>query len=785
MSEEVSASRRFFVVAVWAAALAVVVLAGVRGALMDSGLGDAIEFAIGALSGLVAVALALLAARLLLRVAAWFSDRLLVYFIAVLLALVVLVGFSPAELWRAAVDTESWKWPYTLPNGLAAESLVVLVLAIAFAAGLVALIARGDWRAIGLLPRVGLVAATAATGAAGIAVVAGLAGDGSDPFPAEYRLSGGVPAGGNDAAGRSPANPAVSGPFAVQTFTYGAGENHRRPAFGEQRDWESRTVDAKPLLPEWKGLKARMREWYWGFDLESAPLNGTVWAPVDDGVAPLVLIVHGNHGMEEYSDPGYAYLGELLASHGMIAVSVDENYINGSWSGDFRGKEMPLRAWLLLEHLRQWRDWNADSAHPLAGRVDLANVALVGHSRGGEALPIAYTLNQLKHYPDDATVTLDYGFGIQSLVAIAQVDQRYHRRLEISDVNFLALQGSYDSDEPAFHGLRQYNRTALGKDAYRFKAGLYLHGANHGQFNSIWGREDTSPPYSWLLNLAPLIPPEEQRQVASVYVSAFLKATLLDANEYLPLFRDPRFGADWLPDLPYVQQFSDSTMVPIANFEEDLDVLTASAPGVISADGFSTWREIELRHRDERRQGSNAVVLGWLGGQPATYEVRLPATFSEPYLSEDAYLTLSISASTEKPASDDSEEEEDDPGDQDEGEDESAAPAPPRFRLEVEDREGRTGVAHSSEIAHLAPPLRVRYLKHEKDNEAQYNDEWEPVLQYLEVPLARLLGRDEEGNLSSLVAVRLRFDNEEPGVVIVDDIALRLNSAPDEEDLGC
>ena len=26
--------------------------------------------------------------------------------------------------------------------------------------------------------------------------------------------------------------------------------------------------------------------------------------------APLVLVVHGNHGMADYSDPGYAYLGE-------------------------------------------------------------------------------------------------------------------------------------------------------------------------------------------------------------------------------------------------------------------------------------------------------------------------------------------------------------------------------------------------------------------------------------------------------------------------------------------
>ena len=94
---------------------------------------------------------------------------------------------------------------------------------------------------------------------------------------------------------------------------------------------------------------------------------------------PLVLIVHGNHGMEDYSDDGYAYLGDLLASRGYIAVSVDQNYINGSWSGDFRGREMAARAWLLLEHLSLWRDWQNDPSHPLGSRVDLERIALIGH----------------------------------------------------------------------------------------------------------------------------------------------------------------------------------------------------------------------------------------------------------------------------------------------------------------------------------------------------------------------------------------------------------------------
>jgi hypothetical protein len=51
--------------------------------------------------------------------------------------------------------------------------------------------------------------------------------------------------------------------------------------------------------------------------------------------------------MKDFSDPGYAYLGELFASRGFIAVSVDENFLNG----DIRS-ENDARAYVLLEHLK-------------------------------------------------------------------------------------------------------------------------------------------------------------------------------------------------------------------------------------------------------------------------------------------------------------------------------------------------------------------------------------------------------------------------------------------------
>ncbi len=737
---------------------AVTLLTGVRGALMDTGLGNVAEFLLGALTGAVVMASAFVIATLLRQ----FVRRLPVLFVTGLLAAFLAVLFldanSLAEIARTVLDTESWKSPLRRPTGLDVLSMLILIVTPGLLAATIIVACRRS-----LPEHPWLLAATGIGVAAAIAVVVTLSNVGHDPFETDF----------SNFTARSwlpalPDDPSAQGRYEIEYFTYGAGDNPRRPEFGARRRLESRLVDASEMLPEWKGIKARMRERYWGFDLEEAPLNALVWAPVGDGPFPLALIVHGNHGMEDYSDTGYRYLGELLASRGFIAVSVDQNYINGTWSGDFRGKEMPARAWLLLEHLQLWRDWSREPGHELGARVDMENVSLIGHSRGGEAVSIAYAYNELPHYPDNATVEFDYGFNIRSLVAIAQVDQRYHRRVELEDVSFLALQGSYDSDEPAFHGLRQFNRIDLTGNGYHFKAGIYVHGANHGQFNTGWGNTDYSPPQSWLLNLAPLIPAADQEKIAQTYISAFLEATLRQDRRYLPLFRDPRVAADYLPDHPYVQQFTDSTFLPIATFEEDLDAGTLTfRPGYIETAGLTLWREEELKHRDERKQGSSAVVLGWEDGAEARFTAFLPEGI--PVAADtESVLTLAVAASTEKPASDDNDGEEDGGSDDSDAADDDKPAAAPRLSISVLMADLTEIAVDSADFATLAPPLKVRYLKNEAENKSRYKSDWEPVLQQLEIPFSAL-----GGDPGRVRAISIGFGQMPSGVVIIDDIGVR------------
>ena len=282
---------------------------------------------------------------------------------------------------------------------------------------------------------------------------------------------------------------------------YGSGTDRHRPEYAENVDLTTDPVDASAFLTNLNGFKAWARRQYWGFEPKNFPLNARVWYPKGEGPFPLVLIVHGNHKMEEFSDPGYAYLGELLASRGFILASIDENFLNGSWAGDIGG-ENNVRGWLLLKHLQLWRTWNEQEENPFHDKVDLSHIALIGHSRGGEAIVHAAAFNRLLYYPDNAKISFDFGFAIKTLIAIAPIDGQYEPvglPTPIENVNYLVLQGSHDSDVDFFAGARTYRRVKFTDRNYWMKTALYIHRANHGQFNTVWGRYDAGPPLKHLL----------------------------------------------------------------------------------------------------------------------------------------------------------------------------------------------------------------------------------------------------------------------------------------------
>ena len=569
-----------------------------------------------------------------------------------------------------------------------------------------------------------------------------LLSSGQDPYPINFDPTSTI-----DLQASGLSDPGLNGKYDFDYFTYGSGKNKRRPEFGDGVKYETPTVDASLLLPEWTGKRKKWRERFWGFGIDQAPINGRVWLPKKEGKSPLILIVHGNHGMEHYSDPGYQYLGELLASRGFITVSIDENYINGTWSGDFRGREMPARAWLILKHLEQWREWANDPESDFYQKADLDNVMLMGHSRGGEAVSIAAAYNELDYFPDNAQVKFDFNFGIQGIVTIAPTDQRYFRRMELDNINYLSLQGSYDADEASFFGLRQYQRVELDSTQEYFKAGALIHKANHGQFNSIWGRRDFGEPGGWFLNTGPLIKGEEQRKIAKTYIGAFAEAVFNQREDYQPLFQNYASAENWFPETIILNNYTSSSDSVLVDYEEDIDI-TSTLEGSISAQNFLVWREEALKMRGGETQGTNAVILGWdqdSTKQVADYSILFNSSLSIKS-SDDLIFSVGRASDPKFEVSD---------------------TLDINFEIQMITDNSDTIQTTLLPYKRLAPKLRVKYMKIDKMN-SSFGGNWELAMETISIPLSDHLKKEVR-----IKGINFRFDKTKKGLIALDNIGYR------------
>ncbi|MFZ5807958.1 MAG: alpha/beta hydrolase family protein [Chloroflexota bacterium] len=556
-------------------------------------------------------------------------------------------------------------------------------------------------------------------------------------------------------------DPSLPGKYPVRTLTYGSGSDHR-PEYGAQAALLTAPVDGSQLLEGWSAIR---RAW-WGFGPESLPLNARVWLPGGEGAFPLILIAHGNHPMEDFSENGYDYLAELLASRGFIVALIDENFLNLSLAADF-GMFAPLkdendaRAWLILEHLRQWREWSVTPGNPFYGRVKLDGIGLIGHSRGGEAVAIAAAFNRLPCHPENAALRFDYHFNIRAVVAIAPVDGQFlpgERPLPLTDVNYLVLHGSHDMDVVSFGGLRQYNRLKFLDGKPWFKASLYIYGANHGQFNRAWGRRDMLGPARQLFNLGALLPAGEQEQAAKVFISAFMEAALRDQSDYRVLFRDPRAARAWLPQTIYLSQYQDSSAIRLAGFDEDINLETASLPGVsLYGEGLTLWREqvVPLRWGDSH---NSAVYLGWdTASAPGLSQFSLTLPADSLTLLPTTTLTFSLAAADESPLP----EEKDPP---------QGVAAPLDLTLELVDRAGESVRLPLSHFSLLQPPLRVPLGKAAWMSALPLS---EPIFQTFEFQLGDFTAQNPRFNPSQLSEIRFLFDRSPAGVIILDEVGFR------------
>ena len=73
---------------------------------------------------------------------------------------------------------------------------------------------------------------------------------GEDSYPVDFQ-----PVIKNSLTDLGISNPSENGDYSFKYFTYGSGNNDRRPEFGDSVDYQTETVDASLLLPDWSGKK--------------------------------------------------------------------------------------------------------------------------------------------------------------------------------------------------------------------------------------------------------------------------------------------------------------------------------------------------------------------------------------------------------------------------------------------------------------------------------------------------------------------------------------------------
>ena len=482
----------------------------------------------------------------------------------------------------------------------------------------------------------------------------------------------------------------------------------------------------------------------WPFSNADVPINGIVVIPRASGPFPLAIFAHGNHDPTENSTPGYLYLCELLASHGVVAATIDCNFLNGGTRGENDG-----RAIVHLEHVRQFVAWNNDAAHPLYGKVDVSRIMLIGHSRGGEAVGHASLFNGLSAVQPDAgaaPVPLDgtlglgpYKFPLQAIVAIAPTDGQYVPVTGPTEVvgNYFILHGSRDNDVFYFPGYQTYDRThpidltTPLKAPAGYKSLLWIHGANHNYFNSVWPAETPS-----IVGLTRA----QQKEIAKVFIGALAQAELLGARGYLETLRDHQFAEDagWLPgSLQLVSQHQPEQRQFVQHFEEPGTVIAVSAPTSGTVDlSKATARKLsfDLGPRSHLFEQTFGLRLDWVN-RLSRYVIKLdPASLNTDIY---GYFCLRLGQSTEP----------------------NNLPATKQdLTLEFEDSAGTIATVLCSRYQTLWYP----------DNAAGIGTQPKTVMQTVRIPLSDL--RTDGVDTGRLRQISLVLDQTDSGTMYLDDL---------------
>ncbi|MEO3854069.1 hypothetical protein [Acrocarpospora sp. B8E8] len=319
-------------------------------------------------------------------------------------------------------------------------------------------------------------------------------------------------------------------------------------------------------------------------------LTGKIYLPDGRGRKPVVIFLHGRHGScygtgatnparwpcrpspdspsQRATIPsylGYDAPARALASNGYAVVSISANAINSNDNQLAADYGAQARGQLILDTLRMLEQ--ADDGDPvvyhdafynrdvtlaqaltgditpagLVRKFDLDNVGIMGHSRGGEGVVAASTLND--------ALPLWQQFGINAVLPLAPVD---YDRISLPNTATATILPYCDGDVENLMGQHIVDDSRHSFKDNVLRSAVLTMGANHNFFNTIWtpGGWPASTGDDWSTQgsgagdpvcdpaaaTTTRLTPAQQVQVGATYMAGFFRLTLGGEKQFQPLF---------------------------------------------------------------------------------------------------------------------------------------------------------------------------------------------------------------------------------------------------------
>lgn len=530
----------------------------------------------------------------------------------------------------------------------------------------------------------------------------------------------------------------------------------------ESGEVETMPPDGNTAVPFDLGETNLEQTWVANENLRTMPvrLEGMIAVPTTGDNLPLAILIHGSHGVgcpsdeqgltqewpcpetENHHYEGFAYLLEALAEQGYVAMSIDANPAFVAAFGDPAEASNPRLVALFDLYLAQIaaavKGESVNFGVDLAGRVDLNQLVVLGHSQGGEGT--FYIVDGRADHT--APEQVNAGQGPVAAAILLAPESATPRDRDLA-APFVVILPECDRDVASLAGQSYYEQARQAAQRDDLAASIYLHNANHNRFNATLEDETLSGSRA---HCESLLPAADVQSFLAAYATQFFDWALgrvngdtavlaLDATQPAP---DTVLGLAALTSLalPTAQRLT----LPLG---EDGTVGTATA--IFCEQGFIA---------DEEKRGPcgriqfnqpglpEEMAISW-NGQGGAYEVPVPEESRDLSAYDVLHLRTVLNPVSELNA----------PGE------------PQSFSLQLTDGAGGTAAVALTEEPALAFPAG------EKGFDEFFNMEtWDNhvILSSVRIPLSAFSGID----LTDVQTISLVFDATDSGAIFLTDLEL-------------